>query len=290
MQSIGRLSDDIRSPARSPPRRPRPATRPRPQSGMVHSSPQAAAASPERPSRSAPRQRVRGASAGGQAPPWATMPARGSGVAATSQRVESNGEDGAHARPDRLRRRRIRRIRVEGDRRRAERVRSPDDRPDVPGVPHAVEEDAERCRHLGPGDLPDGHRPRARPQRRGRIQERPLHLVAAQPGPGLGQEQLGLPARASAGGSRSSPSVTNSPSRSRCLRSARRRTSFSFSLSLLDNFSSVQKQKGRLRGARSVVCRRCEGCLRPPRPPGLARQIGGTPPRRGRRCPRASCG
>jgi hypothetical protein len=104
-----------------------------------------------------------------------------------SRRVKTSldgrrGEDRPHAGADGLGREGIGAIRTEDDGAAKQGVGSPDDRPDVPGVPDALQVEGRRLRPLCP--LQGPHRDHPRPRAKGRDvgQQRRLHLFASEVG------------------------------------------------------------------------------------------------------------
>ena len=246
------------------------------------------------PRPAAPRARRRGRASrrrpapSSPSPPWATRATRGAGVSSTSARAggwakiepmlarTAFGEKGS-AQPG-----------PSDDRAVEQGVGGADDRADVAGVADPVQVDAGRAGRLGPAQRPDRDRPRARAERRDRRPAAPARPPRRR---GRCRRRLsrkrGSAPAASPASTRSSPSVANRPSRSRCLRSRSLRTSFSFSfwglaiiwsvrvrLSLLvGGFFSWNEKAGRDHGPPGKVECRC--AARRPHPPGLAPQIGG---------------
>ena len=178
----------------------------------------AASSSAGRPSRSAPTQTSRAVDPPKRIAGARTSAARGPGRA-SSARAGGRREDRAHARPHRLRRERVRAVRAQDDGPVEQSVRAADDRADVARVADAVEVDGELAAAAprSAGDTP--RRPGPRPQRGDRAQQLRLHLLAPSPLPAR-QHELRLQPGGRPAATRSSPSVTNSHSRARCLRSA----------------------------------------------------------------------
>ena len=201
-------------------------------------------------------------------------------VPGSSSNARASGrprEDRAHARAHRLRRVRVGAVRAEHHRAVGERVRGPDDRPDVAGVVDAVR-GRPTARRRAPTSARGRRRRRACRTRARARQQLGLHVLAR------AQQQLRLPAARPRRrpGPRPRPRTAR---RGRFWRSLRMVLSWWLSFEVIIR---VLEQKGRLAGRPGKFW--CGLPIRQPPPPGRARQIGGRSRGRGRRCRPAPCG
>ncbi len=213
-------------------------------SGIVTCDSHSASTSSGRPSRSAPRQSVRGARERLESPPRG-RPARPAAPASPPPRPSpAAGRRSSPCSPAPPSARRGRRSRARATTvppSSASAVRTIV--ADVAGVADPVQVDARSRRRARPSAAARPRSPaspsRARRRRRA-APARPPRRRAREPA--AASTKRGSAPAASPASSRSSPSVANSPSRSRCLRSRSLRTSFSFSfcgLSIIGSFGVV---------------------------------------------------
>ena len=199
------------------------------------------------------------------------------------------GEDRAHARAHRLRRVGVGAARPEHDRAVGERVRGADDRADVAGV---ARRRAGRRRRPPPASLHALPVDADHPGARARASLTASSSSGSTSSPAT-QDELRLgPGRPRPPRPGPRPRPRTGP-RARVLALARACGSASASRCVAGDHRLrvlVRKQKGRPAPVSRPGSRDAAVASRPPWPPGLARQIGETPPGRGRRCRRASCG
>jgi hypothetical protein len=105
------------------------------------------------------------------------------------------GEDGSHAGACRLRREGIGGAGTQNHRGAEQRIERPDDRPDVAGIPHAVQVEAGGRRALRPLQGPDRDHASARPEHRDVGEQLRLDLLAFEAGPRRDQDEPGLDPR-----------------------------------------------------------------------------------------------
>ena len=164
-----------------------------------------------------------------------------------------------------------------GRRKRQTARRRAHDRSNVRRIPHAVEVNGPLAPAVRRALRPDGDHAGAGTKRRDLIEQVCVDLLPVEPAAGGAEDEArigaGRPGRPL---SRSSPSVTNSPSRSRSRRRASLRTSFSFSFVglVITSVLILRTKRADLLVRPGEVALR--GAARRPHPPGLARQIGET--------------